>query len=105
LQGALDGGLDIPHNEKRFVGYAKGDGLDPEILSKYIYGGHVAEYMENMADEEPEKYRSHFSQFIAAGIDSESMEDTYKAVSMDPLVGNWDHSHIIVSLICVCSHC
>jgi large subunit ribosomal protein L5e len=80
LKGALDGGLDIPHNEKRFVGYAKGDGLDPEILSKYIYGGHVAEYMENMADEEPEKYRSHFSQFIAAGIDSESMEDTYKAV-------------------------
>ena len=21
LKGALDGGLDIPHNEKRFVGY------------------------------------------------------------------------------------
>lgn len=47
LKGALDGGLDIPHNEKRFVGYA-GKELDAEVLQKYIYGGHVAEYQETM---------------------------------------------------------
>ena len=47
MKGALDGGLDIPHNEKRFVGYADKK-LDPETLRKYIYGGHVAEYQETM---------------------------------------------------------
>jgi large subunit ribosomal protein L5e len=56
LQGALDGGLDIPHNEKRLVGWTKEDGLEAEVLKKYIYGGHVAEYMEEMEEEDPEKY-------------------------------------------------
>lgn len=26
------------------------------MLKKYIYGGHVAEYMEEMEEEDPEKY-------------------------------------------------
>jgi large subunit ribosomal protein L5e len=56
LQGALDGGLDIPHNEKRLVGWTKEEGLEAEVLKKYIYGGHVAEYMEEMEEEDPEKY-------------------------------------------------
>jgi hypothetical protein len=56
LQGALDGGLNIPHNEKRFVGWTKEEGLEAEVLKKYIYGGHVAEYMEEMEEEDPEKY-------------------------------------------------
>lgn len=47
MKGALDGGLDIPHNEKRFVGYADKK-LDAETLQKYIFGGHVAEYQETM---------------------------------------------------------
>lgn len=128
-QGALDGGLNIPHNEKRFVGWTKEEGLEAEVrgvgvfwggpaatnnnsqqqctwgvggrrpcacigqtvhlllpgshkcrqsapiidsspvvllpgphydavqvLKKYIYGGHVAEYMEEMEEEDPEKY-------------------------------------------------
>jgi len=43
LQGALDGGLDIPHGDKRFVGYdTEGKKLDPEQLKKYIMGGHVS---------------------------------------------------------------
>ena len=43
MQGALDGGLDIPHGEKRFVGYSTEDKkLDPEQLKKYILGGHVS---------------------------------------------------------------
>lgn len=33
LQGALDGGLDIPHNEKRFVGWTKEDGLEAEVIA------------------------------------------------------------------------
>jgi hypothetical protein len=30
-KGALDGGLDIPHNEKRFVGWTKEEGLEAEV--------------------------------------------------------------------------
>jgi large subunit ribosomal protein L5e len=45
----VDGGLDIPHSEKRFVGYDKdGKSLDAEQLHKFIYGGHVADYMNEM---------------------------------------------------------
>jgi large subunit ribosomal protein L5e len=33
LKGACDGGLNIPHNEKRFVGYTvKGKRFDPKVL-------------------------------------------------------------------------
>lgn len=46
MQGALDGGLDIPHSEKRFAGFKKDDKqLDAEVHRKYIFGGHVASYM------------------------------------------------------------
>ena len=45
-QGALDGGLDIPHSDKRFAGFKKDEKqLDAEVHHKYIYGGHVADYM------------------------------------------------------------
>lgn len=46
FQGALDGGIDIPHSEKRFAGFNKDSKqLDAEVHRKYIYGGHVASYM------------------------------------------------------------
>ena len=32
--------------------------LLPQILRKYIYGGHVGEYMEEMIEEDPEKYQA-----------------------------------------------
>ena len=46
MQGALDGGLDIPHSDKRFAGFKKDDKqLDAEVHRKYIFGGHIASYM------------------------------------------------------------
>lgn len=45
-QGALDGGLDVPHSEKRFPGFSKEDkSLNAETHRKYILGGHIADYM------------------------------------------------------------
>jgi large subunit ribosomal protein L5e len=79
LKGALDGGLDIPHNEKRFVGYADKK-LDPEVLQKYIYGGHVGEYQETMQEEEPEKYQTHFAKYVEEGVEPDDLEDLYKEV-------------------------
>lgn len=64
LKGALDGGLDIPHNEKRFVGYDRDSKeFDAETLSKYIYGGHVAEYMEEMMEEVSKRKMKRFQPF------------------------------------------
>jgi large subunit ribosomal protein L5e len=80
LKGALDGGLDIPHNEKRFVGYTKEGGLDAEVLKKYVYGGHVSEYMAEMEEEDPEKYQVHFASYLEQDLDSDSLEDLYKEV-------------------------
>lgn len=46
-QGALDGGLDIPHSEKRFPGFNKEDKtLNADTHRKYILGGHIADYMK-----------------------------------------------------------
>ncbi|XP_075514960.1 large ribosomal subunit protein uL18-like [Primulina tabacum] len=81
LKGALDGGLDIPHSDKRFAGFNKDKQLlDPEVHRKYIYGGHVSSYMNNLMEDEPEKYQSHFSRFIKKGIESENIEEMYKKV-------------------------
>ncbi|CAN1146197.1 60S ribosomal protein L5, partial [Linum perenne] len=41
-----DGGIDIPHNDKRFAGFSKDcKSLDAEVHRKYLYGVHVASYM------------------------------------------------------------
>ncbi|GKA22696.1 60S ribosomal protein L5-like protein, partial [Tanacetum coccineum] len=81
LKGALDGGIDIPHSEKRFAGYSKdGKQLDAEVHRKYIYGGHVAAYMRTLMEDEPEKYQTHFSKYIQAGVEPDSIEEVYKKV-------------------------
>ncbi|KAI5679854.1 hypothetical protein M9H77_01081 [Catharanthus roseus] len=89
LKGALDGGLDIPHSEKRFAGFNKENkNLDPEVHRKYIYGGHVAAYMRTLNEDEPERYQSHFSEYIKRGIDADNLEALYKkahaAIRADP---------------------
>ena len=35
---------------------------------------------QNLAEEEPEKYQSHFSEYIKKGIEAEDMEALYKKV-------------------------
>jgi len=89
LKGALDGGLDIPHGEKRFVGWTKESGPDAEVLKKYIFNGHVAEYMEEMEEEDPEKYNTHFKAYLDADLDADAMEDKYAeahaAIRANPL--------------------
>ena len=90
LKGAVDGGLDIPHNDKRYAGYDLQDkSLDPDTLERYIKGGVVAEYAEEMADEEPEKYAEHFAKYIAEDFEpvdlEEAMEGVLDAIREDPV--------------------
>ncbi|TXG55652.1 hypothetical protein EZV62_020908 [Acer yangbiense] len=81
LKGALDGGLDIPHSDKRFAGFSKDSKqLDAEVHRKYIYGGHVAAYMRTLMEDEPEKYQSHFCEYIKKGLEADNIEAMYKKV-------------------------
>merc|ERR1711926_66572 len=46
MKGAADGGIDIPHSEKRFPGYDKEAGeYSAEVHRNHIFGQHVAQYM------------------------------------------------------------
>jgi len=79
LKGAVDGGLDIPHNEKRFPGYDRdGKEYDAEVHKKYIFGGHVQEYMELLEEEDPDRYQSQFAKYIEKEIEADGLEDLYK---------------------------
>jgi len=89
LKGASDGGLCIPHNEKRFPGYdPEGKQLDAEVLKKYIFGGHVSDYMESLEEEDDERFKKQFSTYLADDIGSEDIADIYKnayaAIREDP---------------------
>jgi len=79
LKGAVDGGLLIPHSEKRFPGYDReGKEFDAETHKKYIFGGHVAEYMELLEEEDPDRYASQFAKFIEKEIEGDSLEEMYQ---------------------------
>lgn len=55
MKGASDGGIFVPHSENRFPGFdPEGKELDADVLKSYIYGGHVAEYMEALEEEDDE---------------------------------------------------
>lgn len=89
MKGASDGGLLVPHNEKRFPGYdQEAKELDAETLRKYIFGGHVAEYMETLADDDEERYKGQFVRYIENDVEADGLEDLYteahKAIREDP---------------------
>jgi len=80
LKGACDGGLDIPHKTSRFPGAKGKDDYDPAAHRAYIFGGPVADYMRHLQEEDPDRYKKHFSRFIAAGVKPEGLEGMYSKV-------------------------
>jgi large subunit ribosomal protein L5e len=81
MKGAVDGGLFIPHKPKRFPGNkAMPKKFDPKTLRRYIYGQHVADYMKLLQNKNPEKYKKHFSRYIAAGISHDGVEKMWTGV-------------------------
>jgi len=80
MKGAVDGGLDIPHSNKRFPGYdSESKEFDPEVHRKHIMGVHVAEYMKSLLDDDEEAFKRQFSRYIKLGITSNEIEDIYKS--------------------------
>ncbi len=89
MKGASDGGILIPHSEKRFPGYdVETKELDAETLKKYIFAGHVAEYMEMLAEDDEERYKSQFQTYIDDEIEADGIEEMYTeahaAIREDP---------------------
>ncbi|KAF2087378.1 putative 60S ribosomal protein L5 [Saccharata proteae CBS 121410] len=90
MKGASDGGLYIPHSENRFPGYdMESKELDAETLRKYIMAGHVAEYMETLADDDEERFKSQFQGYVDDDIEADGLEEMYeeahKQIRADPL--------------------
>jgi large subunit ribosomal protein L5e len=90
MKGASDGGLFVPHSENRFPGFdIESKELDAETLRKYIFGGHVAEYMETLADDDEERYKSQFSGYVDDDLEADGLEELYtevhKSIREDPL--------------------
>jgi len=79
MKGAADGGLDIPHSEKRFPGYDKeASEFSADVHRAHIFGQHVADYMRSLMEEDEEAYKRQFSRFIKNGVTPDSVEDMYK---------------------------
>lgn len=81
LKGATDGGLDIPHSEKRFPGYERdAKKYDADVHKDRIFGEHVADYMRYLIEEDAKKYKTQFSEFIEAGVEPDDLEELYQDV-------------------------
>lgn len=101
MKGACDGGLNIPHNEKRFPGFRwekpeaaggkkRGGGGAGEEKEKpkanftteehreHIFGIHVQEYYDLLKSEQPAAFKRQFSQWEKA-LKGKSFEDVYTA--------------------------
>jgi len=89
LKGAADGGIEIPHSEKRFVGFEKDEKkLNPDSLKKRILGGHVADYMKHLKEEDPARFDKQFSKYAEKGIVPGEVENLWlkihKAIRANP---------------------
>jgi large subunit ribosomal protein L5e len=81
MKGAVDGGIRVPHSPNRFRGF---DGekktYNPEAARGYIFGEHVSKYMADLKENEPEKYKKQFSQYIKHKVTPEKLEELIKKV-------------------------
>jgi len=89
MKGAADGGIDIPHSEKRFPGYDKEEKqFSAEVHRNHIFGIHVAEYMRHLSKEDDDAYKKQFSQYIKLGVGPDQLEEVYSkahaAIRKDP---------------------
>ena len=81
MKGASDGGLDIPHSNKRFPGYVRDTKtFDAAVHKEHIMGGHVADYMREMEEDDDENYQKHFAKYISLDLEADDIEELYEKV-------------------------
>jgi len=89
MKGASDGGLDIPHSEKRFPGYSRDTKtFDAEVHKSRIMGEHIADYMREMEEDDEDMYKRHFALYIEGGIEADDLEEklekVHESIRADP---------------------
>lgn len=78
MKGAVDGGMDVPHSEKRFPGFDReSKKYDAEVHRRHIFGLNVADYMR-MLESDSEQYKRQFSQYAKHNIGPDDVEAMYK---------------------------
>jgi large subunit ribosomal protein L5e len=102
LKGACDGGVNVPHNTKRFPGYTRAKveevinkrgkatgevermeaAFDSKVLRDRIYGNHVTAYMNQLKKEDAAKFKRQFSKWEKALTEAKvkTCEELYKKV-------------------------
>jgi len=89
LKGAADGGIDIPHSNRRFPGYdAESKNFDAKVHRDHIFGKHVSDYMTYLQENDEDAYKRQFSGFLKHGVAAGKVEEMYKkahsAIRADP---------------------
>jgi len=89
LKGAVDGGLDVPHSEKRFPGYDNdAKEYDAEMHQSMIFATHVSDYMEHLVEQDEDRYKEQFANYIANELEAddikEMIENTHKNIRANP---------------------
>lgn len=89
LKGAVDGGLDVPHNEKRFPGYDNDTKeYDADTHRSMIFATHVKEYMEHLQEQDEDMYKKQFAHYLKNDLDAdnveEAVENCHKAIRANP---------------------
>jgi len=80
MKGASDGGMDIPHNNKRFPGYdPDAKTFDADDLKDHIMGAHVGAYMEEMEEDDEENYQKVFKKYIELELKEDDLEGVYES--------------------------
>jgi large subunit ribosomal protein L5e len=54
--------------------------LNAETHCKCILGGHIADYMKLVNEEEPEEYQAHFSGTLKEGLEADDLAEMYASV-------------------------
>jgi large subunit ribosomal protein L5e len=85
LKGAVDAGLDIPHNEKNFPGYDKDEKkYDHDLHRGFIFGEPIKTYQEQLIEDDQEsgttRFKTQFGAYEKAGVGPDDLEDLYKKV-------------------------
>ncbi len=85
LKGAVDAGLDIPHNHKKFMGFDKDEKkYDADAHRAAIFGENIKSWMEQLIEDDQEsgtkRFQKLFGEYEKAGIGPDDLEELYKKV-------------------------
>jgi len=68
LNGAVDGGLEVPHSEDIFPSADR------------VSGKHIANHAKDIKAKEPEKYKKYFSAYLKAGLNPEELDKHFDTI-------------------------